>query len=173
MLIQQYQLRVTSPPCEPGSARCSVFAALKEDISEVLPYLNAVWPEMLYDHANQVLTGRHGGHAIALRPHELAISGALDRDDAELLAAEVVAEINAIWARRDEIIPRVERRKRPAALDIYKLLPRTNCGRCGQASCFAFAFQLAAGDADLAACVPLSAPDFSAQRLGLRRLLDL
>ena len=37
-------------------------------------------------------------------------------------------------------------------LDIFKLLPRTNCGECGVPTCMAFAMKLAAKSADLAAC---------------------
>jgi len=37
-------------------------------------------------------------------------------------------------------------------LEIYKLLPRTNCKDCGQPTCLAFAMQLAAGKASLDAC---------------------
>jgi acetyl-CoA decarbonylase/synthase complex subunit gamma len=37
-------------------------------------------------------------------------------------------------------------------LDIYKKLPRTNCGECGVPTCLAFAMKLAGGQAELAAC---------------------
>ncbi|RJX21297.1 MAG: acetyl-CoA decarbonylase/synthase complex subunit gamma [Ammonifex sp.] len=37
-------------------------------------------------------------------------------------------------------------------LEIYKLLPRTNCKECGQPTCLAFAMQLAAGKASLEKC---------------------
>ena len=37
-------------------------------------------------------------------------------------------------------------------LDIFKLLPRTNCGECGVPTCMAFAMRLAAKNAELAAC---------------------
>jgi acetyl-CoA decarbonylase/synthase, CODH/ACS complex subunit gamma len=37
-------------------------------------------------------------------------------------------------------------------IDIFKLLPKTNCGKCGVPTCLAFAMQLAAGKADLSAC---------------------
>jgi len=37
-------------------------------------------------------------------------------------------------------------------LQIFKLLPRTNCGECGIPTCMAFAMKLAAKNADLAAC---------------------
>jgi ArsR family metal-binding transcriptional regulator len=171
MLIEAYQIKVTSPPCDPGSERWSAFASLEADISEVLPYLNAVWTDATYDHTAKVLTRRSGGHAVAIRPREVAVSNVLDRDDAERLVQELIAEINEIWARRGQITPCLEARKRPTAMALYKLLPRTNCKACGQPSCFAFSLQLAAGSADLAACAPLCAPEFAGQRQELQGLL--
>jgi acetyl-CoA decarbonylase/synthase complex subunit gamma len=37
-------------------------------------------------------------------------------------------------------------------IQIYKLLPKTNCGDCGVPTCLAFAMNLAAGKAELSAC---------------------
>ncbi len=37
-------------------------------------------------------------------------------------------------------------------IQIYKLLPKTNCGECGVPTCLAFAMSLAAGKAELASC---------------------
>jgi len=37
-------------------------------------------------------------------------------------------------------------------IQIFKLLPKTNCGECGVPTCLAFAMNLAAGKAELAAC---------------------
>lgn len=37
-------------------------------------------------------------------------------------------------------------------IEIYKKLPKTNCGKCGVPTCLAFAMQLAAGKAELEAC---------------------
>ncbi|MBF8258304.1 MAG: CO dehydrogenase/acetyl-CoA synthase delta subunit, TIM barrel [Actinobacteria bacterium] len=42
------------------------------------------------------------------------------------------------------------------ALDIYKLLPRTNCKECGFPTCLAFAMQMAAGKAGIDKCPPAS-----------------
>jgi acetyl-CoA decarbonylase/synthase complex subunit gamma len=41
-------------------------------------------------------------------------------------------------------------------IQIYKLLPKTNCGECGVPTCLAFAMSLAAGKAELAACPSIS-----------------
>jgi len=42
-------------------------------------------------------------------------------------------------------------------IEIFKLLPKTNCGQCGVPTCLAFAMSLAAGKAELAACPAVSA----------------
>ncbi|HOU23674.1 MAG TPA: (Fe-S)-binding protein, partial [Anaerolineae bacterium] len=39
-----------------------------------------------------------------------------------------------------------------SGLDIYKLLPKTNCKECGQPTCLAFAMKLAQKQAELSAC---------------------
>jgi len=50
------------------------------------------------------------------------------------------------------------------ALDIYKLLPKTNCKDCGFPTCLAFAMQLAAGKATIDLCVHAS--EEAKERLG-------
>jgi acetyl-CoA decarbonylase/synthase complex subunit gamma len=41
-------------------------------------------------------------------------------------------------------------------IEIYKLLPQTNCGDCGVPTCLAFAMKLAAGQAELSKCPHVS-----------------
>jgi len=41
-------------------------------------------------------------------------------------------------------------------IEIFKLLPRTNCGECGVPTCLAFAMSLAGGKAELSACPYIS-----------------
>ena len=43
-----------------------------------------------------------------------------------------------------------------SGLEIFKLLPQTNCGDCGVPTCLAFAMKLAAGQAELASCPHVS-----------------
>jgi acetyl-CoA decarbonylase/synthase complex subunit gamma len=42
------------------------------------------------------------------------------------------------------------------AIEIYKLLPKTNCGKCGVPTCLAFAMKLANKQAELSACPDVS-----------------
>ena len=41
-------------------------------------------------------------------------------------------------------------------IQIFKLLPKTNCGECGVPTCLAFAMNLAAGKAELNSCPYIS-----------------
>ena len=41
-------------------------------------------------------------------------------------------------------------------IEIFKKLPKTNCGDCGVPTCLAFAMKLAAGQAELASCPHVS-----------------
>ncbi len=42
------------------------------------------------------------------------------------------------------------------AVEIFKLLPKTNCGTCGTPTCFGFAAKVAAGMASITSCASLS-----------------
>lgn len=172
MLIEQYEVKVVSPPCEPGSERWTAFAALSADISEVLPYLNATLKGAIYEHNAQVLSWRAGGRRIMFRPHEIAVSNLQDRSEAEVVVQRMVKLVNRTWEERERIQPSLAKREPLRALDVYKLLPRTNCKGCGQPTCFTFALRLVAGQADIAACAPLFDEDHRAMREQLSSLME-
>jgi len=52
------------------------------------------------------------------------------------------------------------------AMDVYRLLPQTNCEDCGEASCMAFATKLSEKEVDLAKCSELTG-------VGFKKLNDL
>ncbi|MCL4396471.1 MAG: hypothetical protein M1482_16990 [Chloroflexi bacterium] len=167
-----YTLDVFSPPCEPGAERWSVKAALEDDIGEALPYLNTTLKGAIYNHAARALTWRMGGHAIALRPREIAISNLSDKDAAATEVQRVVDLVSRTWERRAEITPSVEMRRRLKPMDVYKLLPATNCGACGQATCFTFALKVTAGEAEPEQCAPLFTDAYREKREKLQTLLE-
>ncbi|MCK9152174.1 acetyl-CoA decarbonylase/synthase complex subunit gamma [Methanobacterium alcaliphilum] len=47
-----------------------------------------------------------------------------------------------------------------SAMDIYKLLPKTNCAKCGEASCMAFATKLSEKETDLELCTQMTPDEF-------------
>ncbi len=154
-IAKDYDLHLEAPACEPGSEYWNATATFKEDLSDVFPYLNAEWKGAIYSPEAKQITWRSGGRAIAIRPYEITISDLPDRDTATIELEKILADINRIWMDRENLTPRETPRKRLVAMEVYQLLPQTNCKECGSASCFAFASQLTVGEADVNACRPL------------------
>jgi ArsR family metal-binding transcriptional regulator len=102
MLIEEYDLEVFTPPCEPGAEKWSAIARLKVDISEVLPYLNATLRGAVYNHAARALTWKKGGRNTAFHPYEIAASNLEDRTEAERVVKGLIKTVNRTWeAGRD------------------------------------------------------------------------
>lgn len=171
MLVKDYQLDIISPPCKPGAERWNAIAHLSDDISAVLPYLNATLRDCIYDHQSGVLTWQRGGRRIVIRPKEIAVTNLEDREDAWKVVESLVKTINETWERRADIEPDYRKRERLKALDIYKLLPGTNCKACGEPSCFAFALKVTVGEADIERCAPLFTDEYQRQRDELQALV--
>ncbi|HIP84407.1 MAG TPA: acetyl-CoA decarbonylase/synthase complex subunit gamma [Methanothermococcus okinawensis] len=62
--------------------------------------------------------------------------------------------------------------KKISAMDIYKLLPKINCKKCGESSCMAFATKLQERKASLDQCPILQSPKFEKNRRKLEELLS-
>jgi ArsR family metal-binding transcriptional regulator len=156
-LITDYEIRLFEPGCAPGSARYGVLIDVPNDISPVFPYLNAILDNVSYDPENRILIWRERRQAYALRPNEIRVAPGEEPFDARLLASEIIERINRVWQERHNITPRFTDRRPTAVIDIYKLLPKTNCRQCGYATCLAFAAALRSGEACLEQCPPLLA----------------
>jgi ArsR family metal-binding transcriptional regulator len=171
MLIEQYDLEVFTPPCEPGAERYAARAWLIVDISEVLPYLNATLRGAVYLPEANALTWKKGGHNIAFHAYEIATSNAEDREGAEKELKALIDLVNRTWERRAEITPDQSTRQRPTPMAIYKLLPNTNCKQCGEPTCYTFALKLVASQKKLAACPPLAKPQFATKLAALEEII--
>jgi ArsR family metal-binding transcriptional regulator len=171
MLIEHYDLKVYTPPCDPGAERFSAFAELAVDISEVLPYLNATLRGAIYYHAANALTWKKGGHNLAFHAYQIATSNVEDYDAAVKEIDGLIKLINRTWEHRSEIAPDYETRQRPPLMTVYKLLPQTNCKQCGEPTCYSFAIKLTVSQKKLADCPPLAEPPHAEKRATLQDLV--
>ncbi len=154
-LVSRYEMDLLSPACEPGSEIWSARAALEADIREVLPYLNAKLPGAVYDHKASVLVWKDGGRKFAFRPREIKAAPVMDREEGQKLIDRAVSLANEVWQNRSEIEPDYERTTVPSLMQIFRYLPRTNCGKCGFPTCMAFAAALRNGRVELECCPEL------------------
>ncbi|NLX48473.1 MAG: acetyl-CoA decarbonylase/synthase complex subunit gamma [Methanospirillum sp.] len=56
-------------------------------------------------------------------------------------------------------------------IEVYRLLPRTNCGECGEPNCMAFATRLVNREVSLESCPPLLLPEHDSDLADLSALL--
>jgi ArsR family metal-binding transcriptional regulator len=170
-LIEAIEItRILPCPSEPGKIR--VNANIPCDVSELLPYLNAVLGRPIYNPASPALTVNREGRIITIYARTVFMAKILNEADARAQADWVRDALNDVHARRDQITPVHDRRQRLTELEIYKLLPGTNCKRCGKLTCLAFAVELAAGRAGILSCAPLFDAEFQEKRQVLLDLLD-
>ena len=171
VLIDDFDLEVFTPPCEPGAERYAARARLTIDISGVLPYLNATLRGAVYLPAANALTWKKGGHNIAFHAYEIATSNVEDRDAAVQELRGLVDLVNRTWERRAETTPDLKIHQRPTPMAVYNLLPRTNCKACGEPTCFTFALRLAAAQVEIEACPELFEPVQAQNLAELRTML--
>ena len=163
-LIVAHEIEVVEAGCAPGSGRYGVRIALPNDISGVFPYLNAARDSAWYDPESQVLIWREPSQAYAFRPHDIRIARVEDPLRAAEAARSIISQVNGIWRQRHTITPIFTTRKLPSVIDIFKLLPRTNCKTCGYITCLAFAAALRSGEVELSRCLPLEESHFARNR---------
>jgi ArsR family metal-binding transcriptional regulator len=172
MLIESYELEIAISTHDPEEFEYEAIAHLQVDIREVLPYLNATLSRGIYSPGRQTLALRQEGHNIGFWPDRIAADGLESREQAKEVIDSLVEMVNQTWKRRDEIEPDATLHERRQPLELFHLLPKTNCKQCGEETCFAFALKLAAGQAEREGCTPLFKEQTHAgQRAQLQELL--
>ena len=138
MLLKGYQEEISIPACNNTFQSLHCIARLDDDISEVLPYLNAVLGGDTYIKNPPSVTFRSQGKLITVHGDKIAVNALRDEEEAHHILKWLKQEINDAWENRETITPKYDGKAKPHILDIYKLLPKTNCRKCGQPTCMMF-----------------------------------
>ncbi|NIS62400.1 MAG: Fe-S cluster protein [Proteobacteria bacterium] len=170
MLVSSFHITHVLP-CLADPEKIRTIAQLSDDIHEVLPYLNATLKGTTYNHAAGILTFKKDGAMITLYPITVTLAKVDDENHAKRMMEWLKAVINETFENRKNIQPDYERGTTLRALDIFKLIPGTNCKGCGEPSCLAFAVKLAGREIEVARCVPLFSAEYQDKRKVLLELL--
>ena len=155
MLLTGWTKEIFRPECNPSFESVHCVAHLNEDVGGALPYLNAVLGGTQYfDDPPQVMFHHHG-RIIKAGAREIAINALADEAEADKVLAWLQKEINEAWENRESIAPCYKGREQPQLIQILKLLPKTNCRKCGQPTCMVFAAQVREGGRGPDACPDL------------------
>jgi len=155
-LINGYTVELLEPGCSPGADEWTAKVQLDDDIAPLFPYLNAKFPKARYYPDSKAIVFDYETRKCSLRAQQILAVSFGDRNEAIEFIEELITMLNDLWQNRREIEPSFEKREPPRAMDIFKLLPRTNCKECGFLTCMAFANQLREGNADVSKCTQLS-----------------
>jgi ArsR family metal-binding transcriptional regulator len=164
---------VKSLPCLADPGKIIVVGEADAALDGVLPLLNAVLPNVVsYNPFAGIMTLRRRPGLITIYPRRVMITQVDGVEEGLALLAAARDLLNRTWARRDEIEPRPEGRRVPRPLDVYELLPRSNCRACGEATCMAYAFGLLEARRRPDECPALAEPAHEVQRAALEALLS-
>ena len=174
MLLERFeQIETFFPPCHPGEAEwIAARARLAEDISPVFPYLNTRMKGAVLDKNHNTLNFKFGGRGVTLHARLMVVTRLHDRKEAIKVLGELKNLINQTYEHRDQIQPSDRSRRILTVLEIYRLLPRKNCGECGEPACMGFAAKLLEESQKIEACKLLFIGEYTASRERLLQVLD-
>ncbi len=130
-------------PCLAEPGKIIVIAQPSRNLDGVLPLVAAVAPNIIsFNPEAGTLTLRRQPGFITFYPDKVMITQVKDTAEGLDLLSAVCDLLNQCWDQRDTIQPVKTIRRAPRPLDVWTLLPQTNCKRCGEATCMAFAFGL-------------------------------
>lgn len=163
---------VETSPCLADKEKYKALTKASVDLTEILPYLNSVLDNPNYQAAAQSLAFKQGEIGYTLIGDQINITRYINHTDLHERLDWVKELINDTYESRDEIEPNHQSRKIVPALTIYQMLPKTNCGKCGEKTCMAFAAKLNKFDATIEECPPLFEKQFSELRGKLTRAME-
>ena len=171
MYLQSIALTRTLPClAEPG--KIIVIGKPDRQLDEVIPYLATLPGVIAYNPETLTLTFRRQPGFMTLYSDKVYITQIKDAAEGLELLAALTDAVNAVWEKRYELVAQTAGKRAPRHLDIWELLPRTNCKQCGESSCLAFAVLLIQQKHSLDECIPLQQdPSFSDRRATLEAML--
>ncbi len=157
MLLESYTKKIFRAECNPQFESLHCIATLDQDVSEALPYLNAVLGGFEYLKDPPAVIFRSRGRLITVHGRQIAVNALRDEEEADKILDWLKREINQAWENRTEIAPITEGTPKPQVFEILKLLPRTNCRECGEPTCMVFAVRASEGVRSASDCPLLKA----------------
>jgi len=158
-------------PCIAEQEKIRLKAEMSNDISDVMPYLNTVISNAIFNQYGPLISFTKDFRLMVLYPKNLTMAKALNQTDALQILSWLKDLINETWEKRDTITPNYEKKQKPTVPQFYSWLPKTNCKKCGEASCFAFATLILQGKQKIENCGPLFTPEYNDTRETITEVL--
>ncbi len=128
------------------------------DLSPLFPYINAVADHARFYDKPVYMKFVFEKRLCAFYSREGAFAPISDMAEAMEFLPKLLDFIEDISKRRTDIVPNHKKFKPSSALDIFRLLPGSNCGICGYSTCMAFAAALSRQYTSIINCPNLARP---------------
>jgi ArsR family metal-binding transcriptional regulator len=164
---------VKTLPCMAEPGRIIVIGNPSRPLDEVLPLIAATAPSIIaFNPRAMTLTLRRKPGFITFYRDQVIVTQVKDVTEGLEMLSVLRELIDGCWQRRESIAPATEERRSPRPLDVWTLLPRTNCKQCGESTCMAFASLLLLHRREVDECLPLAQDsDFTSRRAQVKALL--
>ena len=172
MLIDKLNLKLVNIECMPTSTKFNAIIDFEEDIGELLPFLATVIRGCTYVHGTGELNYMDEGHIIAIRPKQITVTALTSETEARQMCEDLKKMINEVYEQRDTITPTLRKQARLDPLSVYRELPQTDCGDCGEPTCMAFAAKVVIRELTANGCKILLEKEYNSQRERLWHMLE-
>lgn len=172
MLIDKLNLKLVNIECMPTSTKFNAIIDFEEDIGDLLPFLATVIRGCTYVHGTGELNYMDEGHIIAIRPKQITVTALSSETEARQMCEDLKKMINEVYEQRDTITPTLRKQARLDPLSVYRELPQTDCGDCGEPTCMAFAARVVIRELSVSLCGHLLDEDHKSKRERLWEMLE-
>lgn len=159
--------------CNPSSTAVNASVRLHQDISSLLPLLNATEEKARYFPHVPYVTFRWKGRVVNVEPRTVNLFGCQDEEEARREARAVVQRLEELLQDPGGVEPDPTPFEPPSVVAVLRHLPRVpGCNEGPHPSCMAFASALVRGEASPADCPVLHRAPFADRKDALVRLLE-
>ena len=121
-------------PCLAEPGKLIVVGQPSRTLDEVLPYLATLPGVIAWNPETLALTFRRHPGFLTLYSDMVTVTQVKDTQAGLEVLDALKDAINVTWEHRLELVAVTSRKRAPQHLDVYGLLPQTNCKLCGEAS---------------------------------------
>ena len=147
-------------PCIADSSKFRVIANMTPPLGGVLKILEPIFPRGNYSDIKDSLIVKRGEIITTIfGSGKVSMRMVKNENEAREELENLRNTINEAILKG--VVPAPREKARVELMDIYKFLPQTNCGKCGEQGCYSFAIKLMAGQVTLEKCTPLKEPEYA------------
>lgn len=145
-------------PCIADSSKFRVIANIAPPLGSTLKVFEPLFSRSRYsDRINALITQKGEIITTIYGNGKVTLTMIKSEGEAREALENLRRTFNEAIAKGISPAPREKIRVEP--MELYKYLPQTNCGKCGEQGCYTFAIKLMSGEAALEKCTPLKEPE--------------